>query len=169
MGRHRSTLRDLGWGASNSPNPWKQGSAKRVVRALDYSNIELDEPGQSAPPAAHPPPAAQPAAADRMQRLQQDGKKLDRIREQFEAEDAENKRKLERLNGRIAELGEGKRHVWSILGQGSNQQQAKPSTAAEAPRQAPVEPAETRRPATAADPLHGGGARAEKAADAAAA
>mgnify|MGYP001486044142 CR=1 FL=1 len=43
MGRHRSSLRDLGWGVSNSPNPWKQGSAKRVVRTLDYSNAEVDE------------------------------------------------------------------------------------------------------------------------------
>ena len=44
MGRHRSTLRDLGWGAANSPNPWKHGSAKRVVRALDYGNIEVEPP-----------------------------------------------------------------------------------------------------------------------------
>ena len=44
MGRHRSTLRELGWGVSNSPNPWKQGSAKRVVRTLDYSQAEIDEP-----------------------------------------------------------------------------------------------------------------------------
>ena len=43
MGRHRSTLRELGWGVSNSPNPWKQGSAKRVVRTLDYSQAELDD------------------------------------------------------------------------------------------------------------------------------
>ena len=44
MGRHRSTLRDLGWGVSNSPNPWKQGTAKRVVRTLDYGGIEVEEP-----------------------------------------------------------------------------------------------------------------------------
>jgi len=123
MGRHRSTLRDLGWAANNSPNPWKQGSAKRVVRALDYSNVELDEPPIKSAPAPAPP--AQPSRfEDRLQQLQQDGsKKLDRIREQYEAEDAENKRKLDRLNGRIAELGEGKRHMWSILGQ---QQKGKP-------------------------------------------
>ena len=42
---------------------------------------------------------------------------LDRIREQFEAQEAESKRKLDRLNGRIAELGEGKRAMWSVLGQ----------------------------------------------------
>ena len=56
MGRHRSSLRDLGWGVSNSPNPWKQGSAKRVVRALDMSNVhDVAEPA--------PEPATVPAAA----------------------------------------------------------------------------------------------------------
>ncbi|EOD12931.1 hypothetical protein EMIHUDRAFT_213184 [Emiliania huxleyi CCMP1516] len=49
MGRHRSTLRDLGWSAGNSPNPWKHGSAKRVVRALDYGSIEVDAYAHSAP------------------------------------------------------------------------------------------------------------------------
>ena len=49
MGRHRSTLRDLGWSAGNSPNPWKHGSAKRVVRALDYGSIEADAYAHSAP------------------------------------------------------------------------------------------------------------------------
>lgn len=44
MGRHRGAFRDLGWGVSNSPNPWKQGSAKRVVRALDLSNVQDAEP-----------------------------------------------------------------------------------------------------------------------------
>lgn len=68
MGRHRSTLRELGWGVSNSPNPWKQGSAKRVVRTLDYSQAELDEP------AAAPAPAAAAADIDeRLTQLQQDG------------------------------------------------------------------------------------------------
>jgi len=33
----------MGWGASNSPNPWKHGSAKRVVRALDYGPIDVEE------------------------------------------------------------------------------------------------------------------------------
>jgi len=75
---------------------------------------------------------------------------LDLIREQFEAEDAENKRKLDRLNGcaihhcpspgpsactdvtahpcrhsRIAELSDGKRALWSML---SMQQQKQKST-----------------------------------------
>eukprot|EP00962_Isochrysis_galbana_P057456 scaffold29823_cov129-Isochrysis_galbana.AAC.5 len=45
MGRHRSTLRDLGWATSNSPNPWKLGSAKRIVRALDYGSIDVEEQG----------------------------------------------------------------------------------------------------------------------------
>jgi len=117
MGRHRSTLRDLGWGASNSPNPWKQGSAKRVVRTLDYSQAELDD--VAVEPAAEPRAAQQENTFDeRLHQLQQDGRhQLDRIREQFEAQDAENKRKLDRLNGRIAELGEGKRAMWSVLGQ----------------------------------------------------
>ena len=70
MGRHRSTLRDLGWNASNSPNPWKQGSAKRVVRTLDYSNVEVDEVSHVEPPAAAP---AERNWEDRMQQLQSDG------------------------------------------------------------------------------------------------
>ena len=104
MGRHRSSLRDLGWGVSNSPNPWKQGSAKRVVRTLDYSQAELDEPTTELPSALE----AQQAAGgglkleldDKLAQLQQDGRQqLDRIREQFEQQEAESKRKLERLNG----------------------------------------------------------------------
>jgi hypothetical protein len=74
MGRHRSTLRDLGWGVSNSPNPWKQGSAKRVVRTLDYSQAELDE--VTVEPVAEPSAAAAPEGApldDRLQQLHQDG------------------------------------------------------------------------------------------------
>ena len=47
MGRHKSSLRELGWAASNSPNPWKHGSAKRVVRTLDYSNIECEAPKEN--------------------------------------------------------------------------------------------------------------------------
>ena len=46
MGRHRSSLRDLGWGVSNSPNPWKQGSAKRVVRTKDGAH-DLDAEGKA--------------------------------------------------------------------------------------------------------------------------
>ena len=63
---------------------------------------------------------------------QQDGRQqLDRIREQFEAQEAESKRKLERLNGRIAELGEGKRAGGMFAaafggGGGARQQQPKP-------------------------------------------
>ena len=130
MGRHRSTLRDLGWGTSNSPNPWKQGSAKRVVRTLDYSQAEVDDalpvPEEVLVPAEAPRPAAGFTAAfeqtanfdERLNQLQQDGRQqLDRIREQFEAQDAENKRKLERLNGRIAGLAEGKHAMWSALSQ----------------------------------------------------
>lgn len=72
MGRHRSTLRDLGWGASNSPNPWKQGSAKRVVRTLDYSQAELDD--VAVEPAAEPRAAQQENTFDeRLHQLQQDG------------------------------------------------------------------------------------------------
>ena len=67
MGRHRSTLRELGWGVSNSPNPWKQGSAKRVVRTLDYSQAELDEP------AAVDAAAASANVDDKLAQLQQDG------------------------------------------------------------------------------------------------
>ena len=116
MGRHRSTLRELGWGVSNSPNPWKQGSAKRVVRTLDYSAAEVDDP-----PVAEPLPDSQQAAGldDKLAQMQHDGRQqLDRIREQFEQQEAESKRKLDRLNGRIAELGEGKRAMWSAIGQG---------------------------------------------------
>ena len=51
MGRHRGAFRDLGWGVSNSPNPWKQGSAKRVVRALDLSNVQDADPPAPEPPA----------------------------------------------------------------------------------------------------------------------
>ena len=116
MGRHRSTLRELGWGVSNSPNPWKQGSAKRVVRTLDYSAAEVDDP-----PVAEPLPDSQQAGGldDKLAQMQHDGRQqLDRIREQFEQQEAESKRKLDRLNGRIAELGEGKRAMWSAIGQG---------------------------------------------------
>ena len=73
MGRHRSTLRELGWGVSNSPNPWKQGSAKRVVRTLDYSQADMDEPP---PAAAEPPPAERD---EKLQQLQQDGARAQRI------------------------------------------------------------------------------------------
>ena len=102
MGRHRSTLRDLGWGVSNSPNPWKQGSAKRVVRTLDYSQADMDEVPLEVAGESRNAGAAAPESTfdDRLHQLQQDGRQqLDRIREQFEAQDAENKRKLERLNG----------------------------------------------------------------------
>jgi chromosome segregation ATPase len=112
MGRHRSTLRELGWGLSNSPNPWKQGSAKRVVRTLDYSAAEVDEA------TAEPMTEQQATSSAADDKQQQDGRQnLDRIREQYEAQEAESKRKLDRLNGRIAELGEGKRAMWSVLGQ----------------------------------------------------
>lgn len=56
---------------------------------------------------------------------------LDRIREQFEAQEAESKRKLDRLNGRIAELGEGKRAMWSVLGQPKAPPKAGEAVAAE--------------------------------------
>ncbi|KAL3893845.1 MAG: hypothetical protein SGPRY_013978, partial [Prymnesium sp.] len=116
MGRHKSTLRDLGWSACNSPNPWKQGSAKRVVRTLDYSHVEVDPAKDRAPPEA--PVQADRDWEDRLQQLQHDGRQqLDRIREQFEEQDAENRRKLDRLNGRIAELGENKQAMWTVLRQ----------------------------------------------------
>lgn len=67
MGRHRSTLRELGWGISNSPNPWKQGSAKRVVRTLDYSQAELDD--EQAPAVE----AVGGSTDDKVAQLQQDG------------------------------------------------------------------------------------------------
>jgi hypothetical protein len=41
-GRYRSRLR-IGWGISNSPNPWKQGSAKLAVRKLEFTQAELDQ------------------------------------------------------------------------------------------------------------------------------
>ena len=113
MGRHRSSLRDLGWGISNSPNPWKQGSAKRVVRALDYSNVHEDAAEAVPAPAIH----AWEGGQENDPRLQHDSRQLESIREQLAAEDTENRRKLERLNGRIAELGEHKRGMWSVLGQ----------------------------------------------------
>ena len=85
MGRHRSSLRDLGWNVSNSPNPWKQGSAKRVVRTLDYSAAEVvdDVPTE---------PLAEPHTAaglqdyhfdDRLQQLQQDGTVHSSLRQRF--------------------------------------------------------------------------------------
>ena len=76
MGRHRSTLRELGWGASNSPNPWKQGSAKRVVRTLDYSNVDIEaDAAAEAAMAPDPSGRGEPEHAweDRLQALQQDG------------------------------------------------------------------------------------------------
>ena len=106
-------MRDLGWGISNSPNPWKQGSAKRVVRALDYSNVHEDAAEAAPAPAAQ----AWEGGQENDPRLQHDSRQLESIREQLAAEDTENRRKLERLNGRIAELGEHKRGMWSVLGQ----------------------------------------------------
>ena len=106
-------MRDLGWGISNSPNPWKQGSAKRVVRALDYSNVHED----AAEAAPAPTVQAWEGGQENDPRLQHDSRQLESIREQLAAEDTENRRKLERLNGRIAELGEHKRGMWSVLGQ----------------------------------------------------
>ena len=72
MGRHKSSLRELGWGVSNSPNPWKQGSAKRVVRTLDYSNVDCEVEKEIRPTVAEP---AVPDRAweDRLQQLQHDG------------------------------------------------------------------------------------------------
>ena len=44
-GRHRSSLRDLGLSGANSPNPYKHGSAKRVVRVLGrFAGQELPWP-----------------------------------------------------------------------------------------------------------------------------
>ena len=106
-------MRDLGWGISNSPNPWKQGSAKRVVRALDYSNVHEDAAEVAPAPAVQ----AWEGGQENDPRLQHDSRQLESIREQLAAEDTENRRKLERLNGRIAELGEHKRGMWSVLGQ----------------------------------------------------
>ena len=77
MGRHRSTLRELGWGASNSPNPWKQGSAKRVVRTLDYSQAEDDAAVDKAAD-AHGAGAQESTFDDRLHQLQQDGSLLPR-------------------------------------------------------------------------------------------
>ncbi len=66
MGRHRSTLKELGLGANNSPNPWKHGSAKRVVRALDYGTAEPPPP-KPIPQAPPPPPSAPPQAQAQQQ------------------------------------------------------------------------------------------------------
>ena len=73
MGRHKSSLRELGWGVSNSPNPWKQGSAKRVVRTLDYSNVECEAEKEIRPAVAEPAVPTDRAWEDRLQQLQQDG------------------------------------------------------------------------------------------------
>ena len=73
MGRHRSTLRELGWGVSNSPNPWKQGSAKRVVRTLDYSQAEVIDESASAAQSINPNPVD-----DKANQLQQDAGALKR-------------------------------------------------------------------------------------------
>ena len=73
MGRHRSTLRELGWGVSNSPNPWKQGSAKRVVRALDYSNVEVEPEAPAPEPASSAQAGERGAWEERLETLQQDG------------------------------------------------------------------------------------------------
>jgi hypothetical protein len=112
MGRHRSSLRDLGWGVSNSPNPWKQGSAKRVVRGIDFSNVQEDAPEPAAAGAQ-----AWEGGQENEARVQYDSRQLGSIREQLAAEDTENRRKLDRLNGRIAELGDQRRGMWSVLGQ----------------------------------------------------
>ena len=112
MGRHRSSLRDLGWGVSNSPNPWKQGSAKRVVRGIDFSNVQEDAPEPVAAGAQ-----AWEGGQENEARVQYDSRQLGSIREQLAAEDTENRRKLDRLNGRIAELGDQRRGMWSVLGQ----------------------------------------------------
>ena len=142
-------LRELGWGVSNSPNPWKHGSAKRVVRTLDYSQAEIDEPASE--PVTEVLPAAAPLG-DKLERLQQDGREqLDRIREQFEAQEAESKRKLDRLNGRIAELGEGKRAMWSVLGQyQAHKQQTKDGKASSAAGGAAAAPSDGAAAADAA-------------------
>lgn len=72
MGRHKSSLRELGWSAGNSPNPWKQGSAKRVVRALDYSSVECDY-AKDVVSVSEEVPIADRAWEDRLQQLQHDG------------------------------------------------------------------------------------------------
>ena len=134
-GRHRSSLRDLGLSGANSPNPYKHGSAKRVVRVLDYSGSEDAQSQGDAAGARRPHRAAIPLAsahaASRPRAARGGRQNLAGIREAFDAEDAENKRKLERLNGRIADLGEGKRSMsmWSLLGQYNSQ---KPKAAAAA-------------------------------------
>ena len=71
MGRHKSSLRELGWAANNSPNPWKQGSAKRVVRTLDYSNVDCESTKERT--VVEPAAPADRAWEDRLQQLQQDG------------------------------------------------------------------------------------------------
>ena len=75
MGRHRSSLRDLGWNVNNSPNPWKQGSAKRVVRTLDYSAADVVDDVPTEPLVeSHAAPGLQDYHFDdRLQQLQQDG------------------------------------------------------------------------------------------------
>lgn len=152
MGRHRSTLRELGWGISNSPNPFKQGSAKRVVRTLDYSAAENEEPTVLPSCVAEQRQQQQPQQQQQQQpsstsatsgvldeklaQLQQDGRQqLDRIREQFEAQEAESKRKLDRLNGRIAELGEGKRALWSAFQGASSKPAGAEASAVEGDKQ----------------------------------
>ena len=110
-GRHRSSLRDLGLSGANSPNPYKHGSAKRVVRVLDYSGSEDAQSQGDAAGARRPHRAAIPLtsahAASRPRAARGGRQNLAGIREAFDAEDAENKRKLERLNGRIADLATG--------------------------------------------------------------
>ena len=131
-GRHRSSLRDLGLSGANSPNPYKHGSAKRVVRVLDYSGSEDAQSQGDAAGARRPHRAAIPLtsahAASRPRAARGGRQNLAGIREAFDAEDAENKRKLERLNGRIADLGEGKRSMsmWSLLGQYNSQKPKAP-------------------------------------------
>ena len=75
MGRHRTAMGNLGWDARNSPNPWKQGSAKRVVRTLDYSAAEIEDvPTEPLMEARNAPSGLQePHLDDRLQQLQQDG------------------------------------------------------------------------------------------------
>ena len=138
-GRHRSSLRDLGLSGANSPNPYKHGSAKRVVRVLDYSGSEDAQSQGDAAGARRPHRAAIPLAsahaASRPRAARGGRQNLAGIREAFDAEDAENKRKLERLNGRIADLGEGKRSMsmWSLLGQYNSQKPKAAAAAAPAP------------------------------------
>ena len=90
-GRHRSSLRDLGLSGANSPNPYKHGSAKRVVRVLDYSGSEDAQSQGDAAGARRPHRAAIPLtsahAASRPRAARGGRQNLAGIRDDKRAED----------------------------------------------------------------------------------